>query len=183
MASPTYKLISSVTVGAGGAASIDFTSIPSTYTDLVLKLSGRSTAGGGANWDPLLYRFNASTTGYSTREVQGTGSAAASSSNTTATSTAAGGTWGRLQDYGLTTSNQTANTFSSIDFYIPNYAGSNQKSGSFDSVYETNATAAYAEMIASLWTGTAAINQITLALGTGSFAQYTSAQLYGIKNS
>ena len=39
----TYTLISSVTVGSGGAASIEFTSIPSTYTDLVLKLSARSS--------------------------------------------------------------------------------------------------------------------------------------------
>ena len=33
----TYTLISSVTVGSGGAANIEFTSIPSTYTDLLLK--------------------------------------------------------------------------------------------------------------------------------------------------
>ena len=39
----TYTLISSVTVGAGGASSIDFTSIPSTYTDLLVKISARST--------------------------------------------------------------------------------------------------------------------------------------------
>ena len=38
----TYTLISSVTVGSGGASSIDFTSIPATYTDLCLVWSGRS---------------------------------------------------------------------------------------------------------------------------------------------
>ena len=37
----TYKAISTVTVGSGGAASITFSSIPATYTDLVLKISGR----------------------------------------------------------------------------------------------------------------------------------------------
>ena len=34
----TYVAIATVTVGSGGAASIDFTSIPATYTDLVVKL-------------------------------------------------------------------------------------------------------------------------------------------------
>ena len=43
----TFQLISSTTVGAGGASSIDFTSIPSTYTDLVIKWSGRLTSTGG----------------------------------------------------------------------------------------------------------------------------------------
>jgi hypothetical protein len=42
----TYTLInSSVTVGSGGAADIEFTSIPATYTDLLLVLSGRGTTG------------------------------------------------------------------------------------------------------------------------------------------
>jgi hypothetical protein len=37
----TYTAIKTVTVGSGGAANIDFTSIPQTYTDLVLKVSAR----------------------------------------------------------------------------------------------------------------------------------------------
>ena len=177
----TFELISATTLGST-QSSISFTVIPSTYTDLCLKLSVRSSVGGGVNWDPLLYRLNTSTSGYSTRELEGTGSSATSSSLTTATSAAAGGTWGRLHDYGITTSNQTANTFSSIDIYIPNYAGSTQKSLSMDSVYETNATAAYAELVAGLWTGTGAITQIDLALKDGSFVANSTAYLYGVKN-
>jgi hypothetical protein len=51
----TYTLINSVTVGSGGAASMEFTSIPSTYTDLVVKISGRSdNTGSFANY----LRFN-----------------------------------------------------------------------------------------------------------------------------
>jgi hypothetical protein len=175
-----YVLLERTELNAS-AASVTFANIPqSGYTDLKIVMSLRSTVGGGTNWDPLLYRFNSSTSGYSTKEVEGTGSAAASSSATTATSTAAGGTWGRLQDYGITTSNQTANTFSNIEFYIPNYTSSNQKSGSFDSVYETNATAAYAEMVATLHTGTSAITTLDFALKDGSFAQYSTFSLYGI---
>ena len=37
----TFVLLASTTVGSGGASSIDFTSIPATYTDLVVKVSGR----------------------------------------------------------------------------------------------------------------------------------------------
>jgi hypothetical protein len=179
---PTFTQIGSAVSLTGSQSSFSFTSIPSTYTDLVLKLSVRSSIGGGTNWDPLLYRLNASTSGYSTRELEGTGSSATSSTLTTATSAAAGGTWGRLHDYGITTSNQTASTFSSIDIYIPNYTGSTQKSLSMDSVYETNATSAYAEMVAGLWTGTSAITQIDFALKDGSFVQYTTAYLYGVSN-
>lgn len=45
----TYIKIGSVEVGAGGASSIDFSSIPATYTDLVLKMSARVSTGGANN--------------------------------------------------------------------------------------------------------------------------------------
>ena len=35
----TFELIASYTVGAGGQASIDFNTSPSTYTDLCIKAS------------------------------------------------------------------------------------------------------------------------------------------------
>lgn len=175
-----YVLLERIELNAS-AASVAFSNIPQTgYTDLKVVMSARSTAGGGTNWDPLCYRFNGSTSGYSTRELYGNGSSAGSATNTTITSAGAGGTWGRLQDYGITTSNQTANTFSSIELLIPNYTSSNQKSLSFDSVYETNATAAYAEMVAGIWTGTAAVSSIDFALYTGSFVAGSSFSLYGL---
>lgn len=178
----TFELIQATTLGST-QSSISFTVIPSTYTDLSVRISARSTAGGGTNWDALLYRLNSATSGYSTRNLVGAGSGTPySSSLTTATSTAASGTWGRLMDYGIDTSNQTANTFTSIDIYIPNYAGSTQKSLSMEYAYETNATAAYMEMVAGLYTGTSAITQIDLALITGSFAANSTAYLYGVKN-
>ena len=40
----TFEQITTVTVGSGGASSIDFTSIPQTYTDLVIKTSARNTS-------------------------------------------------------------------------------------------------------------------------------------------
>ena len=162
------------------ASSVTFDNLPSSgYTDLKIVLSVRST-NSSANWDPVLYRFNASTSGYSTKEVYGTGSSTGSASSTTITSTAAGGTWGRIQDYGITTANQTTSTFSNAEFHIHNYLSGNVKSGSFDSVYETNATAAYTELIATLWNDTPAITNISFALKDGSYAAGSTFSLYGV---
>ena len=52
----TFTKIASVSVGAGGASSIDFTSIPSTYTDLVVKVSYRTTD--ATNTGTLISTFN-----------------------------------------------------------------------------------------------------------------------------
>jgi hypothetical protein len=170
----TYFKIASVTVGSGGSATIAFSSIPATYTDLIVKVSGRSTSGGG----DCSVTFNGSGgTAYSSRLIYGDGSAAA-----TATSTgAAFATWGAGA---INRSTTTSNTFANTDIYIPNYAGSNYKSLSTDSVEENNATQAYSELAASLWADTAGITSITLTpSSSGNFVQYSTATLYGIKNS
>ena len=77
----------------------------------------------------------------------------------------------------------TASTFGNSEIYIPNYASSGYKSISADSVSENNATAAYAFMAALLWSNSAAINRITITGLGSSFVQYSTATLYGIKNS
>ena len=157
----TFELISSVTVGSGGAASIDFTSIPSTYTDLAIKIS---CATGTQN--DLVMQFNGSGSGYTWRLLEGNGSSAASYSGST----------GRI---GLVT--QSSTVFSSADVYIPNYAGSNNKSYTADCVSENNGTTAYADLTAGLWSNTAAITSIVLSCA-GNFNQYSTAYLYGVKN-
>jgi len=162
-----YKIASSE-VGSAGVASIEFASIPQGYTDLKLVVSSRSTAGGA--WADFTTKFNSSTTSYSQRYVYGTGSAAASN------------TGGYSSGYAghSTGTGTTANTFSNVEIYIPNYTLSQQKSFSFDSVTENNATTALAIIGASLWTGTAAITNILVEQQGGSFTQYTTATLYGI---
>ena len=162
----TYVKLASTTVGAGGASSISFTSIPQTYTDLVVKLSTRTATGGVDNFN---ISFNGSTTSFTFRELTGNGSSAASSS-------------GSLRITGLVNgSTMTASTFSNNDIYIPNYAGSNNKSFCADAVTENNLTLSYAQLWANLWSNTAAINQITFTcLGGANFAQYSTATLYGV---
>ena len=163
----TFELIASSTVGAGGAASIDFTSIASTYTDLCLKVSTRHATGAPY----LAVAFNGSSASFTYRYLEGSG-AAASSGNGSANWSVA-----------INPSSATASTFSNGEIYIPNYAGSTNKSFSADGVTENNGTTAYADLFASLWSNTAAINQITLsAVGGGNFVQYSTAYLYGVKN-
>jgi hypothetical protein len=167
----TYTLISSVTVGSGGAASIDFTSIPSTYTDLQLVMSLRS-AGTGVSTRYASVSFNSNTSNYSYRRLYGNGSSAGSDSGT-------------LRIIGtIPGSTVTANTFASLQMYVPNYAGSNNKSYSCDSVEENNATGAEADLIAGLWSNSAAITSIAITSDQGSFnlVQYSTAYLYGISN-
>ena len=165
----TFELIASYTVGSGGTASIDFTSIPSTYTDLVLKVSLRGQY--ADNWMDCYLRFNGSSSSYSDRVLYGTGSSAASLSES------ASGINLRVEG-----STPTANTFASIDAYIPNYLSSNYKSVSADVVTENNGTTAIAQLIAGLWSNTAAINQITLVPYSGNWVQYSTAYLYGVSN-
>lgn len=172
----TYTLIASSTVGSGGAANIEFTSIPATYTDLLIKVSARA-ASGGDSFAHLLITFNSSTSGYTNRRIQSSGSTAASSSD---------GTTEIYQKYGINGSASTASTFGNLDIYIPNYAGSNYKSVSSDSVTENNATEAWIDLNAGLWSNTAAITSVKLAAeyaGARNFAQFTTAYLYGISNS
>lgn len=164
----TFTLIQAVTVGSGGSASIDFTSIPSTYTDLVVKLSTRNT--GTDTWMNL--KFNGSSSNWSMRYFQGSGTAVSSGNDPANT-----------YSVQQTISTNTANTFGSAELYIPNYTSSNNKAVSIDHVTETNATTAYQSLTALLWSNSAAINQVTITPNAGTFAQYSAAYLYGIKNS
>jgi hypothetical protein len=161
----TFTKIASVTVGAGGSATVTFSSIPSTYTDLVIKSSARNTSGGAG----LQVSFNGSTG--TTRYLEGNG---ASVSSGTDTQMYAGDT---------VPSSFTANVFSNNELYILNYTSSNYKSSSSDAVTENNSSTSYIDLYANIWSSTAAITSITLYPNANSFAQYSTFTLYGIKNS
>jgi len=164
----TYIPIATVTVGSGGATNIEFTSIPNTYTNLIILTSLRGTSNGWQGWN--LY-FNNTNTNLTNRYLLGDGSSPASGNF----SAGYGGT--------VPGTNTTANTFDNSNIYIPNYISSNNKSYSADNVAENNATSAYQNLITGLWSNTSAITQITLYPQAGNFAQYSTATLYGIKNS
>jgi hypothetical protein len=171
----TFTKIASVSVGVLGASSIDFTSIPSTYTDVVMKISARTDLVGTG--EPIYMAFNGNTSNNSYRQLQGTGSGTGSYSG----SGSAGNT--AIADASSATS--TANTFGNSEIYIPNYAGSNSKCASGDAVSENNATAARADLYVLLNSGTSAVNQLTIYPSNtgGKFVQYSTATLYGINKS
>jgi len=169
--STNMTLIETKTVGSGGSASISFTSIPATYTDLKLVASIRTTQ---ANiWSTTLVSFNGSSSNLSWRRLIGDGSAPDSGSGSTGLLDISNG------------ASSTSNTFSNFEMYIPNYTStSNAKSYSVDSVNENNGTTAYSSLLAGLWNpGTqAAITSIGLTPGSGSFVEFTSFSLYGISS-
>lgn len=167
----TFELIASSTVGATAVSSIEFTSIPSTYTDLVVVGSCRTNRANAT--DETTLTFNNSTSSYSWRLLYGSGSVAGSASGSS-----------DVAIYGIqvTGNNSTASTFGNFQIYIPNYAGSTNKSVSIEAVAEDNASAAFMKMVAGLWSNTSAISSLKLSGQAGNFVQYSTAYLYGVKN-
>ena len=164
----TFTLIASYTIPSATTA-YTFSSIPGTYTDLVLYASVRESRT-GQNWNGINLTLNG-TGKTAVRNLYGTGSA--TSSTSTDNYEAGGGT----------TDSATANTFSNNSIYIPNYTSSVNKSISVDSVTETNATAALATLTTSTYAVTTAVTSITLtAEGGYNLNAGSTFYLYGVKN-
>jgi hypothetical protein len=162
----TYTLIEAKTLGSN-TASVEFTAIAATYTDLLIRLSARSSR--SAQNDDLKLTFNSVITDRTGRNLIGDGTSASSGTATVNAGLIDGAT-------------ATASTFGNQDIYITNYASSNFKSISVDSVTENNAIGAHASLFASLWSSTSAITSILLAPNAGDFVTYSTFYLYGISN-
>ena len=154
-------LISTTTLGSS-AATITLSSIPQTHTDLMLLFSARETS---STFLIFTLSFNGTATG-TNRILEGSGSGRSSF------------TFGGFA--GLSPgSSETANTFSNVQIYIPNYTSSVAKVFSSDSVTENNATAGYSDLVAGTSSVTAAISSLTLN-ASNTFVANTSVSLYGI---
>lgn len=163
------QLIESKTLGSA-QASIEFTNIPQTFTDLYLVCSLRSD---NADWIANgLIRFNGSSANFSNRSLIGAQTSVFSADYTTS-----------RQINSVDAATSTSNTFSSHSIYIPNYTSSNAKSFSAEGATETGGSSDYNELgiMANLWNNTAAITSITIATTANkNFVQYSSVSLYGI---
>ena len=158
------------TVGAGGTTVIQFNNIPQFYTDLQIVISARTNGTSGARLIGGYFNGTGYPSNASFRELIGNGSSVSSSG------TSAYSTFGFVCD-----ASQTANTFSSHNIYIPNYANtSNFKQVIIDSVSENNSTTARQYLAANLWRYTNAIQSIQMDCGGEVFQQYTTVSLYGI---
>jgi hypothetical protein len=164
MALQLFKIADTTVESA--VSSVTFSSIPSGYTDLLVKFSGRQDTASGQ----CLITLNGSTSSYTGKRLFGSGSAAFSDSTNT-------NNWNPSS---INPSTYTANTFGNTEIYIPNYRSSNYKSVSIDGITETNATEAYSGFVAGLWSNTAAITSISFAPSGGNFIANSTFTLYGI---
>lgn len=154
-------LVSTVTVGSGGAASITINSIPQTGKDLLILVSARHDSTSSITE----VRLNSASANRSMRRLTGDGTNVFSGNDTNI--------WVRGAR-----SDATSNTFANGWVYVSNYAGSAAKSVSIDGVTENNGTLANQEIQAGLWNDTSAVTSVQLIPNSGNFVQHTSASLY-----
>lgn len=162
----SYESIQTITVGGGGAASIDFTSIPSTYKHLQIRILGKAANNGNTT-----YRFNSdSGANYSWHSLYGSGSSAAAYSGASST----------LMYTGEVYTN--ANIFSAEIVDILDYANTNKyKTMRALSCVDLNGGGSI-QLDSGSWRSTAAISTISIyPPSAGSFSQFSSFALYGIK--
>lgn len=161
--------ISTITIGSGGAAAFSFTNIPQNYTDLIIKVSARGTYAGTS--DQLAISFNGSTSSYVYKQLYGIGSGGVGSQG--------GNTY---PDAYISGGSATSNTFGNTEIHIPNYGLTNSKALSIDSVGETNGGVVGSSLTAGVWSNSAPITSISVFNSlSGTFVQYSTATLYGIR--
>jgi hypothetical protein len=179
---PTYKLISSYTAGVGGTASISFTSIPSTYTDLVVYLSVKTDYSTSAR-DYAPARFNSVSSGYSRFWMFGHDS-------NSALQVSSASSQSYLGNSPVVGDSSVDNIFSSSELYIPDYLGSQSKVVHSYSMSPSNSTGTWMASASYMMSNlTGSINSFTIFPGggnanatTGVFEENSTAYLYGISN-
>ena len=172
----TYTLISSNTL-TSSAASVTFSSIPATYTDLVLRISARQTGTSDVQ-DSIYIGINGTPSGTlnSVTMLRSDGTTVLSNRESNQPQ------WN--MDQGSTAGGNVANIFANDELYIANYRVSQNKVASGFIAHEDNSTLAYLRASAFLWRDTTAISSLFIKLGSGqNFAIGSSFYLYGIKNS
>ena len=163
----TFTKIESVTVGSGGVASVSFSSIPATYTNLVIKGSMRMDLSSANAWNYNTITFNGSSSSYTGKYVSGNNTSILNGSPTA------------IYAYG-NTQTASANIFSNFEIYVPNYTSSSYKSVSVDGVTEQNGGDGLCNLGAYLWSNTSAITSITITPIVTNVMQYSTFTLYGI---
>lgn len=155
----TYDPIATQTLGSA-ASSVTFSSIPSTYTDLVLIVNSARTASN----DSVSLEFNGDTgSNYSRLLMYGTGSSAATFRESNAT----------LIEIGVQDTSNCTNIFN-----VMNYANTTSNKSV---VARANATGVRLSAGIGVWRNTAAITSIKLATGASTFIAGSMFTLYGIK--
>lgn len=172
----TYSLISSNTLSAP-AASVTFTSIPASFTDLVLKFTGRLDGGAGSG--VAVIRLNSASLSMATIYMY-TNYGTTRNGGLDAASTTCG--LGYINDGG-----STSNTFSNSEVYIPNYSvsGTKKQATTLTGMEYGSDTFNYGFIGSINISGTNVITSMEIDSVTGgsNFVSGSSFYLYGIKNS
>jgi hypothetical protein len=173
----SYASIATVTVGSGGTSTVTFSSIPSTYTHLQIRLIARSSR--ASTFDSIDANFNgdSSNANYAQHQITGNGATAASYGYPTSTSGVAG-----VPAVYTAAASQAANIFGVGVLDILDYTNTNKyKTARSLSGIDANGSG-NATLNSGLWLNTSAITSITLISETSSlFTQYSSFALYGIR--
>jgi hypothetical protein len=170
-----YESISTVTVGSGGVSNIEFSSIPSTYKHLQIRMSAEGVAGSSSGPVSVDVILNSDTgANYAYHRLYGSGSSTAADNSISRTSTLGG-----LINF----SSSVNNIYGGSITDILDYANTNKyKVLRSLSGYDANGDG-YISLISGLWQSTSAISNIKIYPLDRSYTwrQYSSFALYGIK--
>jgi hypothetical protein len=157
-----YDALSTVTVPAGGVASVTFAGIPNTYKHLQVRVLGKAST---TSYGNLRFNGDTTTSNYRFHSLYGTGATAAATTAANAAYFPAdmnvqfGADILDVLDYSNTSKNKTTRALGGWD---------NNGSGNV-------------ALTSNLWMSTVAINQITITAGAGTFSEYSQFTLYGVK--
>ena len=166
-----YESIATTTVGSGGVADIEFTSIPSTYQHLQVRYLARGTFSG--NEISLRMRLNSDTgNNYARHLLEGEG----------ATASAFATSSGNLMALGSVPADTgTASAFGAGVIDLLDYKDTNKYTTSRTLNGQDRNGSGTINLASSLWMNTAAVTSITIFADSNNLAQYSSFALYGIK--
>lgn len=167
--SPSFESIATAT-GTGSSGTITFSSIPSTYKHLQIRLRAFANSE-----NPAMYiRLNSdSATNYSWHYLSGDGTSAGVAAAATQSQM-------NIADYGVM-SNATYPTVAIID--LQDYANTtkNKTVRTFLGTDKNNAFAQGVELVSGLWRSTSAVNNISITVSGANFTTTSTFALYGIK--
>jgi hypothetical protein len=165
-----YNSIASTTVGSGGAATIDFTSIPQTYKHLQIRAIGRNTVVNAD--DNINIRFNSDTgNNYSLHYLYGNQTSAASGATSSSN---------LMLGFRVPGASSSANMFGVGIIDILDYNNAN-KYKTIRSITGHNQNGSGSVWLFSgNWRNTSAITSISIYYGANNIAQYSSFALYGL---
>jgi len=163
-ATNSYESISTVTVGSGGSTTISFSSIPATYKHLQIRAIAKAS---GTNFNPKM-QFNGDTSSnYSWHYIYGDGSTAVAG---------AGATQAFIYNSIISTNASMYNGFV-ID--ILDYSNTSKYKTTRELSGQDRNGSGEIALWSGNWRSTSAITSI--AFSNGTFDQYSSFALYGIK--